>query len=90
MAKEHKKYEEEYKKNIVKLVESGKKISDVAREYSIDRKLIYVWKDKYGTIKTSTGETTTNDEIHKVKKELKKLKEENEILKKAVAIFTKE
>ena len=45
--------------------------------------------NKYGTIKTSTGEVTTNDEILKLKKELNDIKIENEILKKAVAIFTK-
>ena len=51
--------------------------------------MIYNWKNKYVTIKTSTGEVTTNDEILKLKKELNEIKIENEILKKAVAIFTK-
>lgn len=89
MAREYKSYDEDYKKNIVKLYENGKSIADIAREYGINRKLIYVWKDKYGTITTSTGETTTNDEILKLKRELNEIKVENEILKKAVAIFTK-
>ncbi len=89
MARDYKKYDEDYKKNIVKLYENGKPIADIAREYGINRKLIYVWKDKYGTITTSTGETTTNYEILKLKKELNDIKIENEILKKAVAIFTK-
>ena len=84
-----KKYDEEYKKNIVSLIENGKSISDIEREYGISRKNIYNWKYKYGTITTSTGEVTNNDEIMKLKKELKQLQMENEILKKAVAIFTK-
>ena len=37
---------------------------------------------KYGTIKTSIGETTNNDEILKLKKENQEIKTENEILKK--------
>ena len=45
---------------------------------------------KYGTISTSTGETTSNDEILKFKKELQQVQLENEILKKVVAIFSKE
>lgn len=45
---------------------------------------------KYETITTSTGETTSNDEILKLKKELQQVQLENEILKKAVAIFSKE
>lgn len=89
MARTYKTYDEDYKKNIVKLVENGKAISDIEREYGINRKLIYNWKNKYGTIITSTGDVTFNDEIIQLKKELNELKVENEILKKAVAIFTK-
>lgn len=89
MVKTHKSYDEDYKKSIVKLIENGKAIADIEREYGISRKNIYNWRSKYGTIVTSDGSTTTNDELDKIKKENKLLKEENEILKKAVAIFTK-
>ena len=90
MERTNKKYDEDYKKNIVKLVESGKPISDIEREYGINRKNIYNWKYKYGNIITATGEVTNNDEVLKLKKVLQQVKMENEILKKAVAIFTKE
>ena len=90
MERTNKKYDEDYKKNIVKLVESGKSISDIEHEYGINRKNIYNWKYKYGNIITATGEVTNNDEVLKLKKELQQVKMENEILKKAVAIFTKE
>ena len=85
MKQEHKSYDENYKKTIVNLYESGKRKSDLTREYGISYTNINNWIKKYGTIKTSTGEVTTNDEIIKLKK--KKL--EVEILKKAVAIFSK-
>ncbi len=74
MARTYKTYDEDYKKNIVKLVENGKTISDIEHEYGINRKLIYNWKNKYGTIKTSIGEVTTNDEILNLKKELNDIK----------------
>lgn len=77
------------KKIQFKLVENGKPISYIERKYGINRRLIYIWKNKYGTITTSTGEVTTNDEILKLKKELNEIKIENEILKKAITIFTK-
>lgn len=89
MGRTNKKYDEDYKKNIVKLVESGKAISDIEREYGISRKNIYNWKYKYGTIITANGDITTNNDLDKLVKENRLLKEENEILKKAVAIFTK-
>ena len=89
MGRTNKKYDEDYKKNIVKLVESGKPISDIEREYGISRKNIYNWKYKYGIITTPDGNITTNNDLEKLKKENRLLREENEILKKAVAIFTK-
>ena len=77
---------------IVNLCETNKDktMSDIAREYGLTRTSITQWRKKYGTITTSTGETTSNDEILKLKKELQQVQLENEILKKAVAIFSKE
>jgi len=91
MAKEYNKHDEEFKKMIVNLCETNKDktMSDIAREYGITRTSITNWRKKYGTITTSTGETTTNDEILKLKKVNKELEQEVEILKKAVAIFSK-
>ena len=92
MKKEYAKHNEEFKKMIVNLCETSKDktMSDIAREYGITRTSITQWRKKYGTITTSTGETTSNDEILKLKKELQQVQLENEILKKAVAIFSKE
>ncbi|MCI8363125.1 MAG: transposase [Clostridia bacterium] len=88
MKQEHKSYDENYKKTIVNLYESGKRKSDLTREYGISYTNINNWIKKYGTIKTSTGEVTTNDEIIKLKKKNLELEQEVEILKKAVAIFS--
>ena len=76
---------------IVNICETSKDktMSDIAREYRISRTNITNWRKKYGTITTSTGETTTNDEIIKLQKKNKELEQEVEILKKAVAIFSK-
>ena len=92
MKKEYAKHNEEFKKMIVNLCETSKDktMSDIAREYGITRTSITQWRKKHGTITTSTGETTCNDEILKLKKELQQVQLENEILKKAVAIFSKE
>ena len=91
MSKIYKSYDEEFKKMIVNLCETSKDktMSDIAREYGITRASITQWRKKYGTITTSTGEVTNNDEILKLKKELQQVQMENEILKKVVAIFSK-
>lgn len=89
MSKTYKSYDEELKKTLVSLYENGKKICDLSREYGINESTIRPWIKKYGTIITSTGEVTNNDEILKLKKKLHEVELENEILKKAVAIFSK-
>lgn len=89
MKQEHKSYDENYKKTIVNLYESGKRKSDLTREYGISYTNINNWIKKYGTIKISNGEITTNEEIMKLKKKNLELEKEVEILKKAVAIFSR-
>ena len=83
--------DEEFKKMIVNLCEtsSDKTMSDIAREYGVSRTNITSWRKKYGTITTSPGITTSNDEILKLQKKNRELEIENEILKKAVSIFSK-
>ena len=89
MARQYKSYDEEFKKTIVNLYENGKGISELSREYGVGKSTIDSWIKKYKTITTSTGETTTNDEILKLQKKNRELEQEVEILKKAVAIFSK-
>ena len=91
MSKEYTQRDEEFNKMIVNICETSKDktMSDIAREYGISRTNITNWRKKYGIITTSTGETTTNDEIIKLQKKNKELEQEVEILKKAVAIFSK-
>ena len=89
MARQYKSYDEDFKKTIVNLYESGKGISELSREYGVSKSVISGWIKKYKTITTSTGKTTTNDEILKLQKKNRELEQEVEILKKAVAIFSK-
>ena len=90
MARQNKSYDEEFKKTIVSLYETGKGISELSREYGVSKSTIDGWIKKYKTIITTTGEVTNNDEILKLKKELKQKETEIEILKKVVAIFSTE
>lgn len=86
-----KRYTEEFKKTIVELYEAGNKTKvELAREYGTSECNVRAWIKKYGKIKTTTGEITTNDEIIKMQKKMKEIETENEILKKALAIFSKQ
>ena len=81
-------YDEDFKKMIVELYENKKPVCELKREYGLADATIYRWINEYGKINTETGEITNNHEIKRLKKENLKLKEELEILKKAIAIFT--
>lgn len=88
MAK-NKTYDEEFKKMIVELYESHTTTgAEITREYGIGSSTLYKWVQLYGKIQTPDGEVTNNKEIKNLKKQINDLKIENEILKKAMAIFT--
>ena len=48
---------------------------------------LHCWIDKKKEVKISDDEIMTKQEIMDMKKEMDRIKEENEILKKAMAIF---
>ena len=89
MARQYKSYEEDFKKTVVKLYETGKGVSELSREYGVGKSTIESWIKKFKTITTSTVEKTNNNEILRLQKKNKELEQEIEILKKAVAIFSK-
>ena len=55
MSKQYNSYTEEFKKTIVALYESGKKVAELVSEYDLEKKLIYNWIKKYGKVKTEAG-----------------------------------
>lgn len=83
-----KSYDEEFKKTIVELYNNKKPACEIIREYGISNSVLYKWVKQYSPIKAEDGTVTNNKELQKLKKELIKIREENEILKKAIAIFT--
>lgn len=89
----------EFKLEAVRLLEEGKKpAADLARELGIKRNQLYKWKestDQQGSaaFPGSGGRSKKGseaEEIARLKGELAKVKEENEILKKAAAFFARE
>nr|CRG98349.1 transposase [Clostridium perfringens] len=85
-----KKYPEDYKEMISDLYKSGMPISEISSEYGIAKSTINGWVKVTKEIKISEEEVIPLKEVAKLKKEMARIKEENEILKKAMAIFGKE
>lgn len=90
-------FDQEYKEYASKLVvEEGRKATEVAYELEISYKTLCKWVAAYKkkiSSEDSKEKYMTPTELEKLKKqyekEMQQLKEENEILKKAMHIFTK-
>lgn len=88
MARVYKQYDEDFKRMIVNLVNNGKSVSEVSREYGVALSNIRHWVKLFSKIEVE-GQTFDKSELLKLKKEIASIKEENEILKKDLTIFAK-
>ena len=82
-----KRYDQEYKNMIVDLFKSGMSLAELSSEYGIAKSTINGWVKDVKEIKLDENEVMTLKEVKALKKEMARIKEENEILKKAMAIF---
>ncbi|KHD13339.1 transposase [Clostridium butyricum] len=80
-------YDQEYKDMIVDLFKSGMSLAELSSEYGIAKSTINGWIKDVKEIKVDEKEVMTLKDVKALKKEMARIKEENEILKKAMAIF---
>ena len=80
-------YDQEYKDMIVELFKAGMSLAELSSEYGIAKSTINGWVKDVKEIKVDENEVMTLKEVKALKKEMARIKEENEILKKAMAIF---
>ena len=89
------KYDRDFKIEAVRLVvEGGRSIVAVARDLGIHENLLYNWRRKYldDAVYAFPGKghlKPADEETRRLQKELRDVKEERDILKKALAIFSK-
>lgn len=83
-----KKYNLDFKKTIVDLYHSGSSVKELSSEYGVSEVTIYKWVKDFTPI-SSEKEALTPKELAEIQKENLRLKQEVEILKKAMAIFAK-
>ena len=89
MSKNGIRYSEEFKQQIVDLYRSGSSVTYLSREYGVANVTIYKWIKELSPVKVSEKEEITSKEYEKMKKRIAELEMENEILKKATAIFAR-
>lgn len=90
MAKNQKRYTQEFREQIVELYNTGTKtFSQLESEYGVSRATLHNWIKKHSPVQVSENETITAKEYRALQKKIRELEIENEILKKATAIFAK-
>lgn len=89
MAKGQKQYTDEFKSTLLELYNSGKTIGALSSEYGISKSTIVGWIKKNKPVIVNKDKTVTTADYQAMLKRMAQLEEENEILKKAMAIFTK-
>lgn len=92
MVIERRKYTQEYKDEVVRLsMQPGVIIADVARQMGISPKNLYRWcENARQEAEDQQVETSESQEIQRLRTELATVKQERDILKKALSIFSQE
>lgn len=83
-------YDEEFKKNAVRLsYASPKSVRKVAEDLGVAESVLYRWRKKYTSDGDKTRQANLEEEIKTLKLENAELKMECDMLKKATAYFAK-
>jgi transposase len=92
---EKRKYDREFKINAVKLYQNGKKPrAEVGRDLGVPESTFAKWVrevEKEGELKAFPGEgkiKASHEELYHLRRELSEIRQERDILKKALAIFS--
>ena len=89
-------YTDEFKRDVLEMVAGGERsIAQLERDLGITPGLIYKWRDRY-QVEQSNGslhpsqERAAEAEIRRLKRELAIVKQERDILKKAIRVFSRD
>jgi transposase len=88
-------YDKEFKMNAIELHKGGKSGGQICRDLGIPRSTFSGWLEQHkrngdSSFPGSGNITSSNVDFYKMKKELDDVKMERDILKKALAIFSKQ
>lgn len=96
MVRSKRKYDKEFKLMALELMETHKSVKQVADELGVGTSLLYYWRKCFlekgeGGFQGEVSRSLSSDEaeIARLRKELREVEIERDILKKAVSIFSK-
>jgi transposase len=85
-------FTDEFKRDAVaQVLDRGYSVAEVSERFGISTKSLYTWKTQFSQPRKQILETTEQAaEIRRLKKELARVSEERDILKKATAYFARD
>lgn len=92
-AKSQRRYSVEFKEQAVELLQTGRAVAELAEELGISANLLYAWRQARERAQLGSegeraeGERDAADELRALRRELTRLRQENDILKKAAIIL---
>lgn len=96
MSEKRRQYTEEFKREAVRLVtDHGYGVTEAARNLGINVKMLGRWKrqaeqENHGAFSRNGHMSAEHEELQRLRKEVKRLRMEREILKKTVSFFASE
>lgn len=96
MGRRYKQYSEEFKREALELADKGEmSVAQLERDLGITTGLIYKWRQRYQVDESKqelkpSVEREAEAEIRRLKRELAIAREERDILKKAITVFSQD
>ncbi len=95
MSRKRRKFTPEFKRDVVRLIkETGRSVGEVCREMDLAESAVRRWLDKFDPADGNDPVGAINDsertELTRLRRRVRELEMEREILKKAAAFFAKE
>ena len=79
------KYDDQFRQEALRQVANGQSVASVARSLGIGEALLYQWRHR----SKDQVDSTVNEQLDSLRKQLKQLEAERDILKKALSIFSR-
>jgi len=84
-------FSDEFKRDAVRqITERGYPVAEVSQRLGVSQHSLYEWRKKFSKPATDSGEDDQAAEVRRLKRELARVTEERDILKKAAAYFAKD
>ena len=83
--RKYRKYDAAFKSDAVSQLKSGRSAKELSDLLGVAESLLYKWKNEL----TVGRDRDQNEELKRLRRKLKDVEEENEILKKALSIFSR-